>query len=50
MEDADLKNALSWATAAARIKYSIPGDLPLFEKSEVQRIVNAGNERTDIQR
>jgi 2-dehydro-3-deoxygluconokinase len=50
MEVADLKVALSWATAAAQIKYSIPGDLPLFEKSEVQRIVNAGNERTDIQR
>jgi 2-dehydro-3-deoxygluconokinase len=50
MEVADLKVALSWATAAARIKYSIPGDLPLFEKSEVQRIVNAGNEKTDIQR
>ena len=50
MDDSDLKNALSWATAAARIKYSISGDLPLFEKSEVQRVLNAGNERTDIQR
>jgi 2-dehydro-3-deoxygluconokinase len=50
MENTDLKVALSWATAAARIKYSIPGDLPLFEKSEVQRVVNAGNEKTDIQR
>ena len=50
MEGADLKVALSWATAAARIKYSVPGDLPLFEKSEVQRIANAGNEKTDIQR
>ncbi|MCE3015437.1 MAG: sugar kinase [Pirellula sp.] len=50
IEDTDLKIALSWAAAAARIKYSIPGDLPLFEKSEVQRIVNAGSEKTDIQR
>jgi 2-dehydro-3-deoxygluconokinase len=50
MDDTDLKNALSWAIAAARIKYSIAGDLPLFEKSEVQRVLNVGNERTDVQR
>ena len=32
----DMRTAMKWATACAALKYSIPGDLPLFQKSEVE--------------
>jgi len=32
----DMRTAMKWATACAAVKYSIPGDLPLFQKSEVE--------------
>jgi 2-dehydro-3-deoxygluconokinase len=35
-----LEGALRWGNAAAQLKYSIPGDIPFFELSEVQAIVN----------
>ncbi len=31
--------ALRWGNAAARVKYSIPGDMPFFQASEVARLV-----------
>lgn len=41
-----LEGSLRWGNAAAQLKYSIPGDLPFFELSEVEAIVSrsAGNE------
>ena len=39
LEQRDLKRALSWATATARLKYSITGDLPLISRTEVESIV-----------
>jgi len=35
----DMRTAMKWATACAAVKYSIPGDLPLFQKSEVEALV-----------
>lgn len=32
--------ALRWGNAAARLKYSIPGDMPFFSQDEVARIVS----------
>jgi len=43
IEERDLKRALQWATATACLKYSIPGDLPLISKSEVQNLVNGSS-------
>ncbi len=34
-----LQDSLEWATACASLKYSIPGDLPLFTRSEVESLV-----------
>jgi 2-dehydro-3-deoxygluconokinase len=40
-----LRESLSWAIATARLKYSIPGDLPLIHRAEVERLVTgASNE------
>ena len=40
LEQPDLKRSLMWATAMARLKYSIVGDLPLVSRSEVESLVN----------
>jgi len=40
LEQRDLKRSLGWATAAARLKYSIAGDLPLISRNEVESLVN----------
>jgi 2-dehydro-3-deoxygluconokinase len=44
----DLLGSLHWATAAARLKYSIPGDLPLFDASDVLRIASGSTGETLI--
>jgi len=40
----DLQTAIKWATACAAVKYSIPGDLPLFQKSEVAALITQNEE------
>ena len=40
----DMRVAIKWATACASLKYSIPGDLPLFQKSEVTSLVAQTND------
>ncbi len=40
LEQCDLKRSLMWATATARLKYSISGDLPLISRSEVESLVS----------
>ena len=37
--DNPLPNALRWGAATAAIKYTIPGDMPLIEKSEVETLI-----------
>ena len=39
LEGKDLAQSLRWATATARLKYSIPGDLPLIDRREVENLV-----------
>lgn len=39
LSDLDTMDALRWANAAARLKYSIPGDLPIFTRQEVESLV-----------
>jgi 2-dehydro-3-deoxygluconokinase len=38
----DLAVALDWAVATARMKYSIPGDLPIIYRHEVERLLQGG--------
>lgn len=46
----DLELALRWGTAVASVKYSIPGDLPLIEKSEVEQLVLSADGRIGLVR
>ncbi len=39
----DLQATLAWACAAAALKYTIPGDLPLFDCDMVKSLVNGKN-------
>lgn len=50
-EDAGwLPTALRWGAAAAAIKYTIPGDLPLLEKAEVEALFYGEGQTTNVQR
>lgn len=40
LNDSDLPRALRWGAAAAALKYSLPGDMPLIERAEAQRMVD----------
>ncbi len=44
-----LQECLKWGCATASLKYTIPGDLPLVDIVQVQRIINA-NDTSSIQR
>lgn len=37
-----LAQALRWGTAAAAFKYSLPGDIPVFDRSEIEALVEQG--------
>lgn len=39
LETADLATSMRWAVAMARLKYSIPGDLPIMTRAEVESLV-----------
>jgi 2-dehydro-3-deoxygluconokinase len=39
LEGLGLERSLTWAVAAARMKYSIPGDLPIFNRAEIEKLV-----------
>jgi 2-dehydro-3-deoxygluconokinase len=43
LEGHDLEQSLRWAIATARLKYSIPGDLPFIERAEVLRLVEGNS-------
>jgi len=49
LDEQDLERSLKWATATARLKYSISGDLPLISKSEVANLVE-GSSRESLVR
>jgi 2-dehydro-3-deoxygluconokinase len=40
LEKQDLQRSLQWATATARLKYSIQGDLPIMSRQEVERLLD----------
>jgi len=42
----DFRAALKWANACAMLKYSIPGDLPLFHKHEIEALMSQAGEPT----
>jgi 2-dehydro-3-deoxygluconokinase len=46
LEEQSLKRSLRWATATARLKYSIPGDLPLISRHEVESLVDGNSSET----
>ena len=43
--DSDAGDWLRWGCAAAALKYTIPGDLPLFTQAEVKALVEMGEKR-----
>ena len=45
-----LATALRWGAAAAAFKYTIPGDMPLFEKEEVEGLLHSGNQSPQVRR
>ncbi len=42
LETAELRTALAWGCAAAALKYTLPGDLPLLDATAVARLADAG--------
>lgn len=48
LESKDLQRSLKWATATARLKYSISGDLPLITRAEVESLVDGSSQKTLI--
>jgi len=44
--DQGLRKSLRWGSACAALKYSMSGDLPLFQKSEVAALMNKSNSDT----
>ncbi|MBX3050126.1 MAG: sugar kinase [Caldilineaceae bacterium] len=45
-----LATALRWGAAAAAFKYTIPGDMPLFEKEEVEALLHSGSQAPQVRR
>jgi 2-dehydro-3-deoxygluconokinase len=41
LDEESIERALRWATTVARLKYSIPGDLPLIELAEVLKLMES---------
>ena len=48
LESQDLQRSLKWATATARLKYSISGDLPLISRAEVESLVDGESQKSLI--
>lgn len=46
----DLGAALRWATTVARFKYSIPGDIPWIERSEIEKSLQSLERTPDVVR
>lgn len=50
LEHANIASALRWGCATASLKYTIPGDLPLVHRHEVESLVISENRSSDIVR
>lgn len=46
LQSQELAQALQWGNAAAAYKYSIPGDMPLFSRAELEKLIHSGSEHT----
>lgn len=46
----DIAVALRWGAAVAALKYTIPGDMPLIERHEVERLVAGTALKTQVER
>ncbi len=44
LEDCHCPSLLKWSTTVARLKYTIPGDLPLIDRYEVEAILASGSQ------
>jgi 2-dehydro-3-deoxygluconokinase len=50
LESGEIAHALRWGAAAAAIKYTIPGDIPLFEKQEIESLMENGQQQASVRR
>ena len=50
LEKRDIASALRWGCATASLKYTIPGDLPLIHRCEVEALLATVSGSTDIAR
>jgi len=48
LTEMEIAKGLKWATAAAAVKYSITGDLPLFHRAEVRALVTRNQPNSDF--
>lgn len=39
----DLAAALAWGNAAAALKFSIPGDMPIMDRADIEAVLTTGN-------
>ncbi|HSQ13328.1 MAG TPA: sugar kinase [Candidatus Deferrimicrobium sp.] len=46
----DITSAMRWGAATSALKYSIPGDLPLMTRSEVERLVASDGSQNSLRR
>lgn len=45
LQSQEVAPALQWGNAAAAFKYSIPGDMPLFSRAELEKLIRSGGEQ-----
>ena len=50
LEQGSIDSALRWGCATASLKYTIPGDLPLIDRCEVEALTGSESGSTDIVR
>jgi sugar/nucleoside kinase (ribokinase family) len=41
----DLEAALAWGNAAAALKFSIPGDMPIMDRSDIEGVLSGSSMR-----
>ncbi|CAG0955095.1 MAG: sugar kinase [Anaerolinea sp.] len=46
LQSQELTQALQWGNAAAAFKYSIPGDMPLFSRAELEKLIHSGGDQS----
>ncbi|MGN6133808.1 MAG: PfkB family carbohydrate kinase [Aureliella sp.] len=48
--DGDVREALRWGAATSALKYSMPGDLPLVTRAEVEAVVGSNGQHSSLSR